>query len=378
MVPEFYKKDTAAKVFFEKIKQDFALGKTFEIEKYHLEERNQFHYYIVELFNIFKRKYYKNRNFNEFKINYIKLKSIYKDMNRWTFVIDYINILIDNGQIDIAYNEWMSYGSDGEETIDMLISFEKAFKKNMVNGQHIYFIAPKKNQLTNFGKRNLEDVFNIISLNNQTLYDNSFFEIFYDNYISFKHKKSTFSFEYYSRFFQHNESAKKIWDWHCSVEGIKLGRGKMSNGKASQDFVKIAIREEASRLLREAENLYRDAIGAKKIGEAWISETELYYKLKNHFIEFEVVQHGRPDWLGRQHFDVWFPDLNIAIEYQGQQHDKPIDFFGGQKAFEQNKIRDDRKKQICIDNNINLIEVREEYDIENIINSILSFKNLIK
>ena len=43
--------------------------------------------------------------------------------------------------------------------------------------------------------------------------------------------------------------------------------------------IENAIFFECSNLMREAENLLRISIGAKKIGEGHISETELFYKL---------------------------------------------------------------------------------------------------
>ena len=56
------------------------------------------------------------------------------------------------------------------------------------------------------------------------------------------------------------------------------------------------------------------------------------------------MQHGRPNWLGRQHFDVGFQEENIAVEYQGAQHDKPVDYFGGEKAFLANRKNLMKKK----------------------------------
>jgi hypothetical protein len=94
------------------------------------------------------------------------------------------------------------------------------------------------------------------------------------------------------------------------------------------------------------------------------------YKIKSAFPNIEVIQHGRPTWLGRQHLDVWIPMLNIAIEYQGQQHDNPIEFFGGVEAFEKGLKRDKLKKKKCLENKVNLIEVREGYDLDKIIKEI--------
>ena len=114
----------------------------------------------------------------------------------------------------------------------------------------------------------------------------------------------------------------------------------------------------------DLEDEFRESKGLPKIGEGWISETDLFYKIKESFPNQEVVHHGKPEWLGRQHVDIFFPNQNIGIEYQGAQHDKPIDFFGGEEAFKKNQIRDKRKKKLFQANDAVLIEVRPDYDFE--------------
>jgi hypothetical protein len=123
------------------------------------------------------------------------------------------------------------------------------------------------------------------------------------------------------------------------------------------------------------QNDFRISKGLPKIGEGWISETELFYKLKDYFKDEIVQNHGKPKWLGRQHVDIWFPKHKVGIEYQGLQHDKPIDFFGGEIAFLKNKERDKRKKSLFKKNNSTLIEVRKGYDFESIVKEI---KNYLK
>ncbi len=73
-------------------------------------------------------------------------------------------------------------------------------------------------------------------------------------------------------------------------------------------------------------------------------------------------------WLARQSLDLYLSEHNIAIECQGIQHFKPIDFAGkGKKwanqSFEQIKKRDDRKLKKCLANNIKMIYIidNEEY-----------------
>jgi hypothetical protein len=110
------------------------------------------------------------------------------------------------------------------------------------------------------------------------------------------------------------------------------------------------------------QNKFRVSRGVPKIGEGWVSETDLFYKLKNHFDYTIVEHHGKPDWLGRQHVDIWFSEFKIGVEYQGEQHHKPIDFFGGEEVFIKNQERDKRKRELFIQNESILIEVLPSYD----------------
>jgi len=114
-------------------------------------------------------------------------------------------------------------------------------------------------------------------------------------------------------------------------------------------------------IIRSAENAVREDRGLPRIGEGWIAETELYYNIKNAMSEYKVEQHGRPNWLGQQHLDVWLPEINVAVEYHGLQHDQPVEFFGGAEAYKKTLERDARKRRKCEQNNVILIEVRPGY-----------------
>lgn len=59
----------------------------------------------------------------------------------------------------------------------------------------------------------------------------------------------------------------------------------------------------------------------------------------------------------RLRFDFYLPELNILIECQGMQHYKPVEFFGGEKAFKELCERDNLKRKWCIENNKRLIEI---------------------
>ena len=111
-----------------------------------------------------------------------------------------------------------------------------------------------------------------------------------------------------------------------------------------------------------AENAIRKNRGLPMVGEGWISETKIFYLIKKHFgNQTSILHHGRPKWLGRQHFDIYLPEYNLAIEFQGEQHYQPIDFFGGKESFEKNKVRDERKKVLAKENNCHLICIDKNY-----------------
>jgi hypothetical protein len=120
----------------------------------------------------------------------------------------------------------------------------------------------------------------------------------------------------------------------------------------------------------EPENEIRKMFGLPKIGEGWISETNLFYEIKTRFVKEVVIHHGRPSWLGKQHLDIYMPKFNIGIEYQGDQHYYPIDFFGGEASYIKNIVRDETKKQLCLKNNCHLIYVNPGYILDDIISQI--------
>jgi len=69
-------------------------------------------------------------------------------------------------------------------------------------------------------------------------------------------------------------------------------------------------------------------------------------------------------------FDFYLPNHNIIIEYDGEQHFKPNNFFGGDESFKNTQIRDNIKNEYCKQKNINLLRIK--YD-EKIIDKLSQF-----
>lgn len=74
-------------------------------------------------------------------------------------------------------------------------------------------------------------------------------------------------------------------------------------------------------------------------------------------------------------FDFYLPKLNICIEFNGEQHYTPIQFFGGVDKFNLLKTNDEIKYNFCNENKIPLLVIK--YDQKNIPDIIDSFiKNI--
>lgn len=109
------------------------------------------------------------------------------------------------------------------------------------------------------------------------------------------------------------------------------------------------------------ENHTRQEFGLRKTEDRWINETILYQIVAKIFKDEKILRHHRPDWLDGLELDIYIPRLNIAFEYQGQQHFHPIKAWGGVAALKALQERDERKLRICTSLNIKLyiIDYRE-------------------
>ena len=73
-----------------------------------------------------------------------------------------------------------------------------------------------------------------------------------------------------------------------------------------------------------------------------------------------IYQYHNKEFLGKQSFDFYLPEYNIAIECQGEQHfisnfykSKGVEY--SEKHLKYIQELDERKKEICIDKNIKLV-----------------------
>lgn len=114
----------------------------------------------------------------------------------------------------------------------------------------------------------------------------------------------------------------------------------------------------------------RESLGLDRIVPRWKTEYHLYERVKLSFPQITVIFQGSPTWLGSQRFDIWLPEVAMAIEYNGLQHYEPLDYFGGQEGFEQTLARDADKRKKASENGTLLLELKEGFKWVDVIQAI--------
>ncbi len=100
----------------------------------------------------------------------------------------------------------------------------------------------------------------------------------------------------------------------------------------------------------------------------WKTEEYVYKIIKKQYKNYGVIYQHKPYFLhssfgGQMSYDVFISGLSIAIEYQGKQHFEPVDYFGGQEAFERVQQRDKEKRMLSEAQGISLVYINYWEDV---------------
>lgn len=105
-----------------------------------------------------------------------------------------------------------------------------------------------------------------------------------------------------------------------------------------------------------------ESFGERQIRQ-WLSKHNIMYEFQKIFDKCRNIK-VLP-------FDFYLPNHNMVIEYQGEQHYRPIDYFGGEENFKKQQKRDSIKRDYCKKNGIKLLEIPYDKDIEEELNNFL-------
>ena len=146
------------------------------------------------------------------------------------------------------------------------------------------------------------------------------------------------------------------------IHGDKYDYSKVNYVNA-HTYVTIVCRNHGE--FHQTPNTHLNGCGCPSCNSSKLEDLMRKYLIDNN-INFE--EQKTFDWLKYKKLmkiDFYLPDYNIAIECQGGQHYKPVDYAGlgkewAEKQFLLNQSRDRKKKELCEENGIKIIYYTEE------------------
>jgi hypothetical protein len=366
------------KEFFRLFKRHFINGEFLDI-------KGNYRYISVLYYDLLD-EYSRDKNINKLQKEFTNLGKYYPDITNQK------QIVIRELQLHSDYETaWNLINESNYVDYIKIIEFEKKLNRSLLEGELIVRLSGYS-YLTSFGQKNIEKIKPFVTRQLE-IYEiekgKKFFEVFIKNgrHPYLLDETKVLSIESYSKFIESVQYGIKIdakynFDYYKQFFlfnydeiNYKSSNDKMVSENDPSEILRIvhyAIINQFQYIVKEAENLFRLSIGLPKVGEGWISEMELYYSIKESFVEDEVISQGKPKWLGLQRFDIYLPKYNIAIEYQGKQHFEEVSVFGGKEGLIKVQENDRKKRELCALNNCYLIEVLPDYDIEEVLSQIKS------
>ena len=138
-----------------------------------------------------------------------------------------------------------------------------------------------------------------------------------------------------------------VIDTTVNDQGQKVWKCKCDCGNLSSIYVKSY----------QLTSGHTQSCGCLRSKNVSIGETIIAEYLNERHILYEKEK-TFPDCVGigrkKLRYDFYLPVQNVCIEYNGLQHDMPIDYFGGTESFIMRQKNDNIKIDYCKQHNINL------------------------
>ena len=188
----------------------------------------------------------------------------------------------------------------------------------------------------------------------------------YENYKMRSYNAFSFDENWFKCMEMLTEEAKKS-SWE-NVKRDNLGNKSLLAEKVEYYIIPIMLKDTSLKsILNTQDEVLKNAKARKYkdyekykydiVNYKWKSEELVYECVKKIFKNKHVIHQYRPYYLHKQSYDVFVCGIDVAFEYQGEQHFKPLEIFGGKDNFEKQKERDKIKKEISEKNNVCLIYI---------------------
>lgn len=153
------------------------------------------------------------------------------------------------------------------------------------------------------------------------------------------------------------ETFEKIYQYHIpTIMDKKMGESVMIKANCFDRFrtFRDCLTKYGKKQTQLRGEVYSKLVIEGKSTPKWKSETQLFTLVSAIFPD--TIYQFRTDWLLTQSIDIYIPSLHVGIEYQGKQHYEPVEYFGGNEHFIRQKNNDKKKKKLCEEHEITLIE----------------------
>ncbi len=121
----------------------------------------------------------------------------------------------------------------------------------------------------------------------------------------------------------------------------------LAPGRPAARALHQALRTQTKQLHRVIEERFRRSLGFPSHGKTGGSEILLGWIICSILKDQKVMLRARPEFLGGLELDIYIPEMQIAIEYQGEQHYEPFSHLGGARHLRAVQQRDQRKAELC-------------------------------
>ncbi len=358
--------------------EEFKNGKFIDIE-------NNLSYVFVYLYSVLKQ-FINDKNIKQLLKCFQDIRRAYGE--NYVKILDYLTYWTSDAYLylknydkawELKKDTW-EFGKSKNLNMRDFLNFRSECKDQSIDGQDLLRVLGSDNGLSSFGKIHHKQIIDLASL-----FLKDFHKEHGENFIEYFCRQFDFSnltegdiqnlrefytnekdFFLWRKVYEDEERKKYPYKYQHILFNGAIGPSAYIECYAVPYIIQVAIENESKRILRECENKLREEKNLPRVGEGWIAEAELFYQLCETFPEEKIVYHGRPAWLSPQHLDIYFPFRNIGVEYQGLQHQSPVEYFGGERAFKKQQERDRRKRRLCKKHRCSLLYVYEESNFEDI------------
>lgn len=144
----------------------------------------------------------------------------------------------------------------------------------------------------------------------------------------------------------------------ADLEKVAYRKYRLSVDSIQIEKTRLEFKEAKNRIQVEIHMGLKNTFPNASWWSPFKSEEKLAQLISKLFPSLRIERNVRLAVLGGLELDLFIRDLSLGIEYNGEQHYKPVEYFGGEAKFAQQIQRDERKRELCRELGIRLIEFR--------------------